>query len=401
MDYSRLEAIHWWDREKISNASVMVAGVGAVGNEVAKQLALIGLGRVFLADMDTIEESNLTRSILFSHADIGQTKVHVAGRKLKEINPDIEVNCFPNDVALLGLGAFRKFNVIFCCFDGYLSRFHLNHHLQHVGTPWVDAGINPALELNGQIVSYLPSCDNACYECNKSKKLRSDFYDLTKQLGKWSCRRIGEEAESLGFVPTTPMMGSIIAAMQVSEGLRYILQEEKLPPFPGVNQFIELGGSPRIALRKIRRNPRCPQHPDHLIDETIPLEGIVSTKSTVNEFLDAIAKQVEGTLQVELFYDLVSDAHCEKCEKIYEIHEPLMVFAREDNEKNLCPKCGDPLEAKTFGSVINRSFPYGDRLMVDAGLRQCDIFRVTTSENLIDYDYFELTEDVHSLFQPF
>ena len=57
--YSRLRLIGWWDQEKIANANVMVVGAGALGNEVLKNLALLGFGQIHLIDFDTVQDSNL------------------------------------------------------------------------------------------------------------------------------------------------------------------------------------------------------------------------------------------------------------------------------------------------------------------------------------------------------
>ncbi len=53
----------------------MVAGAGALGNEVVKNLALLGVGTILLVDLDLVEPSNLSRSVLFRDADGGQPKV--------------------------------------------------------------------------------------------------------------------------------------------------------------------------------------------------------------------------------------------------------------------------------------------------------------------------------------
>jgi len=58
--------ISWWDREKVQNAKVMVIGAGALGNEVIKNLALMGIGHIFIVDFDKIEAANLSRSVLFA-----------------------------------------------------------------------------------------------------------------------------------------------------------------------------------------------------------------------------------------------------------------------------------------------------------------------------------------------
>ena len=67
--YSRLELIPWWNQELLHNSTVMVVGAGAIGNELIKNLALLGVGKIVIVDMDRIEQTNLTRSILYRMKD--------------------------------------------------------------------------------------------------------------------------------------------------------------------------------------------------------------------------------------------------------------------------------------------------------------------------------------------
>lgn len=57
--------LSWFKKDKVKNAKVLVAGAGALGNEVVKDLALFGVGHIYVVDFDQIEISNLTRSVLF------------------------------------------------------------------------------------------------------------------------------------------------------------------------------------------------------------------------------------------------------------------------------------------------------------------------------------------------
>lgn len=62
--YDRLKRIPNWSQEKLANAKVAVFGCGALGNEVLKNLALLGVGHIWVVDYDTIEIHNLTRSLV-------------------------------------------------------------------------------------------------------------------------------------------------------------------------------------------------------------------------------------------------------------------------------------------------------------------------------------------------
>ena len=83
--------LSWFKQERLDRANVMVVGCGALGNEVLKNLALFGVGHVVVVDFDSIEPSNLTRSILFSRADAEarRPKATVAAKRIREINPSI------------------------------------------------------------------------------------------------------------------------------------------------------------------------------------------------------------------------------------------------------------------------------------------------------------------------
>src|SRR5882672_7137306 len=57
--FHRFKLIGWWDQARLARAKVLVIGAGALGNEIVKNLAMLGIGNVLIADMDRIENSNL------------------------------------------------------------------------------------------------------------------------------------------------------------------------------------------------------------------------------------------------------------------------------------------------------------------------------------------------------
>ena len=67
----------WWDADSVKNGVVLVVGAGALGNEVLKNLTLMNVGKVIIVDFDTIEMSNLNRSILFRADDANKNKSKV------------------------------------------------------------------------------------------------------------------------------------------------------------------------------------------------------------------------------------------------------------------------------------------------------------------------------------
>ena len=76
---------------RLSSAHYFLVGAGAIGCEMLKALALMGVGRVTVTDMDLIEKSNLNRQFLFRASDVGQLKATVAAREARRIYPGMEV----------------------------------------------------------------------------------------------------------------------------------------------------------------------------------------------------------------------------------------------------------------------------------------------------------------------
>jgi len=89
--FSRLRLIPWWDQAKLAACKVLVIGAGALGNEILKNLVLLGFRRIVVVDSDRIDVSNLSRTILYRSEDVGEFKVNVAARACASISPDAVV----------------------------------------------------------------------------------------------------------------------------------------------------------------------------------------------------------------------------------------------------------------------------------------------------------------------
>ena len=76
---------------RLSKSCVAVVGCGAVGSYVAESLVRGGVGFVRLIDFDTVAISNINRQLFALHSTIGQKKVDVAAERLKDINPNCQI----------------------------------------------------------------------------------------------------------------------------------------------------------------------------------------------------------------------------------------------------------------------------------------------------------------------
>ena len=247
--YSRLELISWWDQDILKKARVLVAGCGALGNEIVKNLAMLGIGNISVADMDKVEKSNLTRSILFRKEDEGLSKAIVICRRAREVNDEINVNYFDGNIFNLGLGVFKSFDLIIGGLDNREARLFINQSCWKVNRPWIDGAIEV---LTGVARMFIPP-DNACYECTMSE---ADYRSINKRK---SCMMLGLDEIEGGKIPTTPTIASVIAGVQTQEAVKYLHKREDLKYLNGKG-FIFNGNSNDSYLVEYQKNEECPSH---------------------------------------------------------------------------------------------------------------------------------------------
>src|SRR5580692_6943596 len=116
--FSRLRLISWWDQEKIARCRLLVIGAGALGNEILKNAALLGFTQVVIVDMDRIEESNLSRAVLYRSEDVGRFKADAAAAAYQSLAPGSTAHpVIANVVHGCGLGLFEWSDVIVAGLD--------------------------------------------------------------------------------------------------------------------------------------------------------------------------------------------------------------------------------------------------------------------------------------------
>jgi len=159
--YAVQEVIEWWDQLAVSNSIILVAGVGALGNEVIKDLTLAGVGTLVLVDFDRVEVHNLTRSALFGMHDIGNPKVIAASNAISHLNPDVHVIPMNADVNMeLGAGVVARCDLVMGCLDSRGSRLSLNRLCFDAGTPYIDGGLRV---MDGAVKLFNEG--GPCFEC--------------------------------------------------------------------------------------------------------------------------------------------------------------------------------------------------------------------------------------------
>jgi sulfur-carrier protein adenylyltransferase/sulfurtransferase len=211
--YHRQSLIPWWDQQRVAKARVLVVGAGALGNEILKLLALTGVGSILLIDTDIIERSNLSRTVLFRETDEGGYKAEVAARRVMEINPGTRAVGYPYNIEhKVGLGVFLWADVVICGLDNRAARIFVNGACARAGRAWIDGGIEG---LSGYVRVFDPA-RTACYECAMNET------DRQEARRRRSCAMLARDDVARGRVPTTAVAGSLVAALQTQEAIKFL-----------------------------------------------------------------------------------------------------------------------------------------------------------------------------------
>src|SRR3990172_5295428 len=129
-----------WNQALLKKSTVLIAGVGGLGVEVAKNLSIVGVGRLILVDMDTIEYSNMNRQILCVGAREGSYKAETAAIQLRKLNPTIRIDSFNCALQDLPPKAYQLADLYVAGLDSAAARGELNRRAVHFGKPMIDAG---------------------------------------------------------------------------------------------------------------------------------------------------------------------------------------------------------------------------------------------------------------------
>lgn len=358
--YSRLRLIQWWDQPRLAAAKVLVVGAGAIGNEVLKNLALLGVGHVIVIDFERIENSNLSRAVLFREADCGKGKALAAAAAMRELNPDVRVISIRGDVVTdLGLGVFRDVDVVIGAVDNREARLWINRSCWKVGTPWIDGGIQ---EISGVVKVYVPP-EGACYECGMTE---NDYRLL--QL-RYSCPLLSREDLQAGKVPTAPTVASIVAGIQVQEALKLL---HGLPVAAG-QALVFNGEANRFYKTALPRREDCLSHETYGEAIELPL----SVEAATAKDLLAAAKTYlgGGELRLLLDRDLVVELQC-ACGHAWPV---MRVRERVHAASARCERCGAEARPR-FVHGVEAASPLAEKRLIELGVPPYDIVRVAAGE---------------------
>ena len=215
--FARHHLIEGFDQQLVSKLRIGVVGAGAIGNELIKNLLLIGAGTIDVFDYDNVELSNLTRSVFLRESDIGRNKAVALVSRAQELYPDCKLDAIAGSIFdTLKLSDAENYDVIIGAVDNIEARLRINDIALIVGCDW----INLAIDARSTVVDIFPFKGShaapACYACQLPDAV---FERMAK---RYSCGGLQRAAYLQNKVPTTTITASIAAAQGLSELLRLV-----------------------------------------------------------------------------------------------------------------------------------------------------------------------------------
>lgn len=143
--------------ERLAQLSITVIGVGAIGRQVALQLAAVGVRRLQLIDFDRVEATNITTQA-YRADDLGQTKVEATARAVRELDAEIAVECVTDRFR----PSVATGEAIFCCVDAISARAAIWRAVKERSAFWCDG------RMLGEVLRIVTAADTRSREAYAS-----------------------------------------------------------------------------------------------------------------------------------------------------------------------------------------------------------------------------------------
>jgi len=370
--YDRQERIKGWNQSLLSNARVMIAGAGAIGNELIKNLAMAGIGHMLIVDSDIIEKSNLSRSVLFRDADIQRPKAEVAAARAKEINPDIDVSYIVGNLFFdIGLGFYRHSDLVISGLDSIAARAHVGNACFLTAVPFLDAGM---WSFGGEVRWFIPS-QGPCFECTLSREDQKRAYE------RHSCTSFHqEESEQEPPLPTTISTTAIVAGILSQEAIKY-LSNWKITPGEAI---VYNGMHVSMHNSKFKKKDGCMWHQPY--DPIISIHE-KSENLTARQLFKMAQKNGHDQAILSLGRDLLIHFYCHHCQKREDVNKLTGKISASEVQ---CPVCNNERDYQTISQLYNNEL-FCDHSLSELGIPPGDILALSVKK---DVWFYELSGDL-------
>jgi adenylyltransferase/sulfurtransferase len=213
---------------------VLVVGAGGLGCPAALYLAASGIGRLTLADADTVDLTNLQRQILYRTDSVGAKKVEEALKTLAAVNPEVEVVPLAQRVTAAEVDRLvAAADAVLDCSDNFATRHLLNRACVKFSRPLISGA---AIRFDGQLMVFdLRRKEAPCYAC---------LFPEEGEVEEVQCSTMGVLA---------PLTGTI-GAMQALEAVKLLAEAGDTPL--GQLTLFDAKASELRSVR-VKKDPRC------------------------------------------------------------------------------------------------------------------------------------------------
>ena len=196
-------------QQKLLNAKVLVIGAGGLGCPVLQMLAASGVGTLGIVDGDVVDVTNLHRQLLYANEDCGTKKVEAAANAISRINPDINVNVYPEFISETNIATIVKdYEILVDCTDTIATRYLINDISVHLGKPMIYASIH---KFEGQI-SVFNYQNGPSYRCLFPEKNSKEIPNCV------TTGVLGVLPNTLGMLQATEVLKIILGIGKVTSG---------------------------------------------------------------------------------------------------------------------------------------------------------------------------------------
>ena len=290
--------------EKIRTAKILVVGAGAGGNELLKNLALMGFGHFTIIDYDAVEISNLSRTTLFSKEDVGKSKSSAAAAALNKLclheSPTIS---FVNEkVQEVGKQVFLENDIVVSCVDTNNGRAYLSDWSVRLRKPFFEMGFDRFVVQIG----FFPN-QNVNDACLREIIGFGDFSGRRQ-----SCSRLKISDTELQHIPTIQVSSALAGALIATEIILFLQGRSQLG-----NKMLQYSAEyHRCSVFDVPRSDQCPRHQEN---ELWFVESDLDSSARIRELLEHTQKLVGEEVFLRLDDEFIDSMDCEGCRKKLQI----------------------------------------------------------------------------------
>jgi molybdopterin/thiamine biosynthesis adenylyltransferase len=330
------ERLAGYEPERLARSAALIVGAGALGQNVAQNLALAGIGEMRIVDKDEFEPHNRTRSPAFPLPDevarFGSRKAKVVAAKVARLmTAESSVMRHANSwIQELGDGAFKDVSVVLACVDNPQARAYLSDKCRLHGIPLVEGGFEGA----DITFSYYPAVQGdaavtaPCWRCSHEEI-----------AGAFSCDFYAAAVEKVGFTPAIQNAAATLAGLQCEAAI--VALHKNMAASLECRAFDLNIRSGRSLVVQLSADPYCSGIHRSLDQQLIPLR--TTAEQTVKELLLELEASLNESPTLVLGFPFIRSAPCKHCEQMTEVRSVSWAWEREPR----CTNCGGSFRLET------------------------------------------------------